>query len=109
MRQILFAGAIGLILTLIGTPLLIKLLARKGYGQFIHDDGPRGHAPLQRPDFGLPVQGRRAAGAASQRPEERSVSNADEPGVPQQSNQRCGDNRPQPKPQYETGPDNDAS
>ncbi|MFI6643798.1 phospho-N-acetylmuramoyl-pentapeptide-transferase [Streptomyces sp. NPDC050504] len=44
MRQILFAGAIGLFLTLIGTPLLIKLLARKGYGQFIRDDGPRGHA-----------------------------------------------------------------
>ncbi|MFD4246775.1 phospho-N-acetylmuramoyl-pentapeptide-transferase [Streptomyces sp. NPDC058525] len=44
MRQILFAGVIGLFLTLIGTPLLIKLLARKGYGQFIRDDGPRGHA-----------------------------------------------------------------
>ncbi|MEU9096106.1 phospho-N-acetylmuramoyl-pentapeptide-transferase [Streptomyces sp. NPDC048361] len=44
MRQILFAGAIGLFLTLVGTPLLIKLLARKGYGQFIRDDGPRGHA-----------------------------------------------------------------
>ncbi len=43
MSQILFAGAIGLFLTLIGTPLLIKLLARKGYGQFIRDDGPRGH------------------------------------------------------------------
>ncbi|MBT2405948.1 MULTISPECIES: phospho-N-acetylmuramoyl-pentapeptide-transferase [unclassified Streptomyces] len=44
MRQILFAGVIGLFLTLIGTPLLIKGLARKGYGQFIRDDGPRGHA-----------------------------------------------------------------
>jgi phospho-N-acetylmuramoyl-pentapeptide-transferase len=43
MSQILFAGAIGLFLTLVGTPLLIKLLARKGYGQFIRDDGPRGH------------------------------------------------------------------
>ncbi|MEW2624339.1 phospho-N-acetylmuramoyl-pentapeptide-transferase [Streptomyces sp. NPDC048106] len=43
MNQILFAGAFGLLLTLIGTPLLIKLLARKGYGQFIRDDGPRGH------------------------------------------------------------------
>ena len=41
MNQILFAGVIGLFLTLIGTPLLIKLLARKGYGQFIRDDGPR--------------------------------------------------------------------
>ncbi|WP_330295975.1 MULTISPECIES: phospho-N-acetylmuramoyl-pentapeptide-transferase [unclassified Streptomyces] len=44
MRQILFSGVIGLFLTLIGTPLLIKGLARKGYGQFIRDDGPRGHA-----------------------------------------------------------------
>lgn len=44
MRQILFAGVIGMFLTVIGTPLLIKLLARKGYGQFIRDDGPRGHA-----------------------------------------------------------------
>ncbi|ATL27085.1 phospho-N-acetylmuramoyl-pentapeptide-transferase [Streptomyces sp. NPDC059002] len=43
MRQILFAGVIGLFLTLVGTPLLIKLLARKGYGQFIRDDGPREH------------------------------------------------------------------
>ncbi|WP_328539268.1 phospho-N-acetylmuramoyl-pentapeptide-transferase [Streptomyces sp. NBC_00344] len=43
MKQILFSGVIGLFLTLIGTPLLIKLLARKGYGQFIRDDGPRGH------------------------------------------------------------------
>ncbi|WP_030542984.1 phospho-N-acetylmuramoyl-pentapeptide-transferase [Streptomyces albus] len=43
MRQILFSGVIGLFLTLVGTPLLIKLLARKGYGQYIRDDGPRGH------------------------------------------------------------------
>ncbi|MFE0135129.1 phospho-N-acetylmuramoyl-pentapeptide-transferase [Streptomyces sp. NPDC059037] len=43
MRQILFAGVIGLFLTLVGTPLLIKFLARKGYGQFIRDDGPREH------------------------------------------------------------------
>ncbi|MGW3664214.1 phospho-N-acetylmuramoyl-pentapeptide-transferase [Streptomyces sp. NPDC005141] len=43
MKQILFAGVIGLFLTLVGTPLLIKLLARKGYGQYIRDDGPREH------------------------------------------------------------------
>jgi phospho-N-acetylmuramoyl-pentapeptide-transferase len=43
MRQILFSGAIGLFLTLFGTPLLIKLLARRGYGQYIRDDGPRDH------------------------------------------------------------------
>ncbi|MGP3981307.1 phospho-N-acetylmuramoyl-pentapeptide-transferase [Streptomyces sp. KR80] len=43
MRQILFSGVIGLFLTLVGTPLLIRLLARKGYGQYIRDDGPRDH------------------------------------------------------------------
>ncbi|MFI6337460.1 phospho-N-acetylmuramoyl-pentapeptide-transferase [Streptomyces sp. NPDC050535] len=43
MNQILFSGVIGLFLTLIGTPLLIKLLAKKGYGQYIRDDGPREH------------------------------------------------------------------
>src|SRR5882757_5696147 len=43
MKQILFAGVIGQFLTLVGTPLLIKLLARKGYGQYIRDDGPREH------------------------------------------------------------------
>src|ERR1041384_5248076 len=43
MNQILFSGVIGMFLTLIGTPLLIKLLARKGYGQYIRDDGPREH------------------------------------------------------------------
>ncbi|QOV38936.1 phospho-N-acetylmuramoyl-pentapeptide-transferase [Streptomyces ferrugineus] len=53
MRQILFSGAIGLFLTLIGTPLLIKLLAKKGYGQYIRDDGPRGHASKR----GTPTMG----------------------------------------------------
>jgi phospho-N-acetylmuramoyl-pentapeptide-transferase len=43
MRQILFSGVIGLFLSLIGTPLLIKLLAARGYGQFIRDDGPQNH------------------------------------------------------------------
>ncbi|MEJ8668970.1 MULTISPECIES: phospho-N-acetylmuramoyl-pentapeptide-transferase [unclassified Streptomyces] len=53
MRQILFAGVIGLFLTLVGTPLLIKLLAKKGYGQYIRDDGPRGHASKR----GTPTMG----------------------------------------------------
>ncbi|AKH81925.1 phospho-N-acetylmuramoyl-pentapeptide-transferase [Streptomyces sp. CNQ-509] len=43
MRQILFSGALGLFLSLLGTPLLIKLLARRGYGQYIRDDGPQAH------------------------------------------------------------------
>lgn len=53
MNQVLFAGVIGLFLTLIGTPLLIKLLARKGYGQYIRDDGPREHASKR----GTPTMG----------------------------------------------------
>ena len=43
MRQILFSGVIGLFLSLVGTPVLIKLLASRGYGQFIRDDGPTSH------------------------------------------------------------------
>ncbi|MFD8484047.1 phospho-N-acetylmuramoyl-pentapeptide-transferase [Kitasatospora sp. NPDC059673] len=43
MKQILFSGLIGLVLTLLGTPALIKLLARHGYGQYIRDDGPKAH------------------------------------------------------------------
>ncbi|MER5434758.1 phospho-N-acetylmuramoyl-pentapeptide-transferase [Streptomyces sp. NPDC002588] len=53
MKQVLFSGVIGLFLTLIGTPLLIKLLARKGYGQYIRDDGPREHASKR----GTPTMG----------------------------------------------------
>ncbi|WP_354644892.1 phospho-N-acetylmuramoyl-pentapeptide-transferase [Kitasatospora camelliae] len=34
---------IGLVLSLLGTPALIKLLARHGYGQYIRDDGPKAH------------------------------------------------------------------
>ncbi|MFB7663503.1 phospho-N-acetylmuramoyl-pentapeptide-transferase [Kitasatospora sp. NPDC056138] len=43
MKQILFSGMIGLVLSLLGTPALIKLLARHGYGQYIRDDGPKAH------------------------------------------------------------------
>ncbi|MFC7216704.1 phospho-N-acetylmuramoyl-pentapeptide-transferase [Streptomyces polyrhachis] len=53
MKQILFSGALGLVFSLIGTPLLIKLLAARGYGQFIRDDGPRGHASKR----GTPTMG----------------------------------------------------
>ncbi|MET9611245.1 phospho-N-acetylmuramoyl-pentapeptide-transferase [Kitasatospora indigofera] len=43
MKQILIAGMIGLVLSLLGTPALIKLLAKRGYGQYIRDDGPKAH------------------------------------------------------------------
>jgi phospho-N-acetylmuramoyl-pentapeptide-transferase len=43
MREILITGALALFFSLFGTPLLIKALARRGYGQFIRDDGPTSH------------------------------------------------------------------
>jgi phospho-N-acetylmuramoyl-pentapeptide-transferase len=43
MRLILIAGALSLFFALFGTPALIKALARRGYGQFIRDDGPKTH------------------------------------------------------------------
>ena len=43
MKDILIAGSLSLIFSLFGTPLLIKALARRGYGQFIRDDGPSSH------------------------------------------------------------------
>ena len=43
MREILIAGAIALFVSLFGTPVLIRALAKKGYGQIIRDDGPSSH------------------------------------------------------------------
>ena len=43
MKLILIAGALALFFSLFGTPALIKFLARRGYGQFIRDDGPSTH------------------------------------------------------------------
>lgn len=43
MKEILIAGALALFFSLFGTPLLIKSLVRKGFGQFIRDDGPSSH------------------------------------------------------------------
>ncbi|WP_332644861.1 phospho-N-acetylmuramoyl-pentapeptide-transferase [Aeromicrobium sp.] len=43
MKAILIAGALSLLLTLLGTRLAIKVLVRKGYGQLIRDDGPTSH------------------------------------------------------------------
>jgi phospho-N-acetylmuramoyl-pentapeptide-transferase len=42
-KLILVAGALALFLSLFGTPALIKVLARRGYGQIIRDDGPSTH------------------------------------------------------------------
>ena len=43
MRQILISGAVALFFALFGTPVIIKLLAKRGYGQIIRDDGPSSH------------------------------------------------------------------
>jgi len=42
-KLILVAGALALFFSLFGTPVLIKALARRGYGQIIRDDGPTSH------------------------------------------------------------------
>jgi phospho-N-acetylmuramoyl-pentapeptide-transferase len=43
MRAILLAGGLSLIFTLLGTRFAIRVLATKGYGQLIRDDGPTTH------------------------------------------------------------------
>lgn len=43
MKLILVAGALALFFSLFGTPVLIKALARRGYGQIIRADGPTTH------------------------------------------------------------------
>ena len=43
MRGILLSGAISAMFAFLATPALIKILARKGYGQIIRDDGPTTH------------------------------------------------------------------
>jgi phospho-N-acetylmuramoyl-pentapeptide-transferase len=42
-RQVLLAASIGLVITLFGTPVAIRVLVRQGYGQLIRDDGPTSH------------------------------------------------------------------
>lgn len=43
MIGLLIGGLLGLVLTLVGTPLFIRFLGKQGYGQFIRDDGPTTH------------------------------------------------------------------
>jgi phospho-N-acetylmuramoyl-pentapeptide-transferase len=42
-KAILLAGALSLVLTLIGTRFAIRVFAARGYGQLIRDDGPTTH------------------------------------------------------------------
>ena len=43
MRGVLVAAAVALFVSLLGTPLAIRLFVRRGYGQLIRDDGPTSH------------------------------------------------------------------
>ncbi|MFE9566700.1 phospho-N-acetylmuramoyl-pentapeptide-transferase [Streptomyces sp. NPDC006487] len=43
MNQLVIATGLGLLLSVVGTPALIRILARHGYGQIIRDDGPTTH------------------------------------------------------------------
>jgi phospho-N-acetylmuramoyl-pentapeptide-transferase len=42
-RQVLLAASFGLVITLFGTPVAIRFLVRRNYGQLIRDDGPTSH------------------------------------------------------------------
>jgi phospho-N-acetylmuramoyl-pentapeptide-transferase len=53
MTAILIAAAIGLLTTLLGTPIAIRLFRVWGWGQRIREDGPRGH--LEK--MGTPTMG----------------------------------------------------
>ena len=43
MKAVLIAGGLSMLIALLGTPLFIRYLVRKQYGQFIRQDGPTAH------------------------------------------------------------------
>lgn len=43
MKTVVIAAAVAMLCSLFGTPLYIRFLVRRGYGQFIRDDGPTAH------------------------------------------------------------------
>ncbi|MGH3096185.1 MAG: phospho-N-acetylmuramoyl-pentapeptide-transferase [Streptosporangiales bacterium] len=53
MKLVLIASAVSLLVSLLGTPAAISVLARRGYGQRIRDDGPTSHATK----LGTPTMG----------------------------------------------------
>jgi phospho-N-acetylmuramoyl-pentapeptide-transferase len=42
-KSVLIAASVALVLSLVGTPQVIRLLRRRGYGQEIREDGPQSH------------------------------------------------------------------
>ncbi len=57
MKAVLIAAVISLVAALFGTPMFIKFLVRRGYGQFIRDDGPTSHHTKR----GTPTMGARSS------------------------------------------------
>ena len=53
MKTILVAGAVSLLLALLGTPLAIRVFSRLGYGQVIREEGPAAHVTKR----GTPTMG----------------------------------------------------
>lgn len=53
MIAVILAAVIALALSLVGTPAFIRVLVKRGYGQFIRDDGPQSHATKR----GTPTMG----------------------------------------------------
>lgn len=43
MKAVLISGGVSMVAALLGTPLLIRFLVRRRYGQFIRQDGPTAH------------------------------------------------------------------
>ncbi len=43
MKALLISGGLAMLLSLLGTPLFIRFLVKKQYGQFIRQDGPTAH------------------------------------------------------------------
>ncbi len=43
MKTVVIAAAVAMVCSLFGTPLYIRFLVRRGFGQFIRDDGPTAH------------------------------------------------------------------
>lgn len=43
MRQIIIAAGIAILVSIMLTPVLIRVFSRQGFGQEIRDDGPQHH------------------------------------------------------------------
>lgn len=53
MKSVLVAALVALVVSLLGTPAVVKLFRRRGYGQEIREDGPASHATKR----GTPTMG----------------------------------------------------